>query len=241
MDYHFPVITWGGFLYYCLLLALLYALLWVAPLPIRWLTNPGIRRRRWLKLVLQIRTAYEPIALVLGVIALVCVNPIIHGVIVAGLIVLSWAAIRNYVDGQLLRLTTPLSRGQEITADQQHGTVQAMHPTGLVLQTEDGSRIVPYRNLRESGFTISRGARISGWQEFTLQPTTEAAAEREYLRDRLFNCPYLNWGQQPEIKALREPAEGFSVRLLLEDNSYHNDLYQLLAEWGYTIAEKPDY
>lgn len=240
MEYHLPEISWGGFLYYCFVLALIYALLWLAPLPVRWLTNPGMRRRWWLKLLLQIRTAYEPVALVLGVIALICVNPIIHGVLVLGLIILGWAAIRNYVDGQLLRLTTPLRTGQEITLQQQHGTVQAMHPTGIVLQTEEGSRMVPYRSLREDGFTISRGARISGWQEFTLNPTSDEAAEREYLRDRLFNCPYLNWGQQPEIRELRQPAAGFSVRLLLEDNTYHNDLYQLLGEWGYTIAEKPE-
>lgn len=239
MELNLPEIGWGGFIYYLVVLALVYLLLWLVPLPIRWLTEKGIQRRRWTNLARQVRTAYEPIALVLVAIALVFVHPVIHGLIVAGLVILGWGAIRNYVDGQLLRLTTPLQTGQEISLNGELGTVQEMYPLSLVLQTEAGSRIVPYRNLRDGGFTISRGARISGWQIFHLKPSTDSAAKQVYLRDRLFNCPYLSWSHQPEIQVVDGPEPGFILRLLLEDEGYQEDLRQLIGEWGYLIEEKP--
>ena len=237
MEFVLPDLSWANFFYYLLLLGLVYLALWLAPLPVRWLTQPGLRRRRWLRFVRQLRTAYEPIALVLAVIALVFVNPFLHGLVVVGLIVLGWGGIRNYIDGQLLRLTTPLARGQEIALNGETGTVRDMFPLTLVLQTEDGSRIVPYRNLRKEGFTISRGARISGWRDLLLTPDSDPAAELSYLRNHLFTCPYLNWAHEPQIRSRGAGEEGFAVRLLLEQDVYQDELLQLMREWGYAVSE----
>lgn len=233
-----PDITWGDFLYYVLLLALIYLLIFLAPLPVRWLTRPGLTRRRWTGKVRKIRIAYEPIALVLGLIALIFVSPVLHGLIVTGLVVLGWGAIRNYIDGQLLRLTTPLRPGQEITLENEYGTVQEMNPLSLVLQTEAGSRIIPYRVLRDGGFTISRGARISGVHEFLLVPESDETKKPDFLRNHLFNCPYLSWAQQPDIRTVEGETQRFHVRLLLEDETYATSMRQLVREWGYTIEEK---
>lgn len=234
-----PNLSWGDFVYYVIVLGLVYLLLWLVPLPIRWITQSGITRRRWQEFATKARTAYEPIALVLGLIALICVSPLLHGIIVLGLVVLGWGAIRNYIDGQLLRLTTPLRPGQEIETNGETGTVHEMHPLSMVLQTEKGSKVMPYRSLRESGFTISRGARISGVHEMMLRPKEDSPAEKlSYLRDHLFNCPFLNWGQQPDIRTLEGEENGFHLRLLLEDESYADGMRQLIREWGYTIEEK---
>lgn len=233
-----PDLSWGEFIYYLALLGLIYLLIWFIPLPIRWVTKSGITRRYWQDLANKIRMAYEPIALVLALIALICVNPLLHGIIVLGLVVLGWRSIRNYVDGQMIRLTTPLRPGQEIELNGTSGTVQQMHPLSMVLQTEKGSRIVAYRQLREAGFTISRGARISGVHEYTLRLEDDIQKDESFLRDHLFNCPYLNWGQQPTIRAQDGEAGTFHLRLLLEDESYADSMRQLIREWGFTIEEK---
>lgn len=231
-------IGWGDFVYYILILGVLYLLIWLAPLPVRWLTRPGITRRRWLEWIRKARVAYEPLALLLGSIALICVNPVLHGVVVGGLMVLSWRSIRNYIDGQILQLTTPLRPGQEIILQPDGGTVLEMHPLTLVLQTEAGNRIIPYRQLREDGFTISRGARISGVHEYVLLPESDPTKQPDYLRNRLFNCPYLSWTQQPAIRVLDGEEPRYHVRLLLEDEQYAAGLRQLIREWGYAIEEK---
>ena len=232
----FPEITWGQVVYYLFLLAAGYLLLWLAPLLVRWLTRPGRARRRWLEIARTVRTAYEPVAIILAIVVLVCVNPLLDGLILIALLVLGWSSIRNYIDGQVLRLSSALREGKEISVAGHTGAVHRMNALALVLRTEDGDRVIPYRTLRQEGFTLSRGARISGIHEYYLSPESEPAGDATRLRNLLFNCPYLNWRQRPEIRAT--DAGRFHVRVMLQSERYADGFLQLVREWDYTIEEK---
>lgn len=230
-------LPWQRFFYYLFLLGGGYLILWLVPILIRVLRRSGLRRERWLRFAQDVRVIYLPVALVLAIILLVFVNPLPHALLVAGFVVLGWNPLRNFISGRLLEATTHLSQGQEITVGDQDGTIQSLEPLSLLLQTEEGTKVIPYRELQRTGFTIRRGARISGMREFFLQPVTEAAAEFSFLRDRLFICPYLDWATEPEIAPTGEASPRFRVRLLMEDEKYWPGMRQLVKEWGYALEE----
>ncbi|MEM6771816.1 MAG: hypothetical protein AAF597_14630, partial [Bacteroidota bacterium] len=194
MENLFTELPPNRFFYYLLLLGGIYLLLWVLPVVVRLVVRPGRSREWWLQFLRDVRVIYQPVALVLALILLVFVNPLPHALLVAGFVVLGWNPLRNFVGGRLLQATNHLSEGQEIMIGQVNGTIQALEPLNLLLQTEDGTHVIPYRELQKAGFTIRRGARISGMREFLLVPNTESAAKPAFLRDHLFICPYLDWG-----------------------------------------------
>ena len=223
------------FFYYLLLLGGGYLFLWILPLFIRLLLRTGHIRDKGLQLAQDIRVVYQPIALVAAIILLVFINPLPHALLVAGFVVLGWSPLRNFVAGRLLRATTHLAEGQEISIGEESGTIQSLEQLNILLQTETGTRVIPYCQVQQLGFTIRRGARISPVREFTLQPTTEAAAEFTFLRDLLFICPYLDWGAEPEIVATGGDSPSFRVRLLLDDEKYWPGMKALMKEWGYSL------
>lgn len=235
MENLLTALPWQRFFYYLLLLGGVYLLLWAVPMFIRLLLRPGISRERWLQFMQDVRVIYQPVALVLVIILLIFVNPLPHALLVAGFVVLGWSPLRNFIGGRLLQATTHLSKGQEITIGEESGTIQSLEPLSLLLQTEEGTKVIPYRELQQQGFTIRRGSRISGMREFTLQPATDAAANYSFLRDRLFICPYLDWSTEPEITPVGKDAGGFRVRLLMEDEKYWPGMEALVKEWGYTL------
>lgn len=235
MDRFLTALPWQRFFYFLLLLGLGYLILWFIPMLVRLLVQPGRNRVRWLQFLEDVRVIYQPVALILAIILIVFVNPLPHGLLVAGFVVLGWGPLRNFVGGRLLQATSHLSKGQEITIGDESGTIQSLEPLSLLLQTDDGTRVIPYQELQQTGFTIRRGTRISGMREFSLQPVTDAAAEFSYLRDHLFICPYLDWGTEPEIVPADGETPGFRVRLLMEDEKYWPGMQALVKEWGYTL------
>ncbi|MFT7121542.1 MAG: hypothetical protein ACJAZ9_001721 [Neolewinella sp.] len=233
-----PSLNWGNFVKLAILLGIVHLVLRLLPLVIRAISLSDLAKKWWLKTISMLQVVYEPLALLVLAISLLFINPVLHSIVLGVILMLGWGPIRNFIAGRFLQATTELAIGQEINYRDIQGTIQSLNAFSLNLQTENGTRVVQYHQLQETGFTIQRGARISGFHEFVLHQEGDSPMSQEALSNYLFNCPYLDWSFEPEIKAVDIVQNGFQIRVLIEEESYLNNFKVLIGEWGYVIKEK---
>lgn len=221
-------LLWFAFLvglYFFLLL--LSGLVGRAPFLGSWQQHIG----RLIQFVLDV---YEPIALIVLAVVFVLFNPWVNGGIVAALVLLGYQPLKNYVSGRIFILTNEIRIGQRIEVKNHTGIIQKIERLGLILQSQEGMRFVNYSSLLSEGFVLLKGEKVGGLHQLQLRPLEENQKNhQQFISNRLFSCPYVDWSFRPEISLVEEAAQQYDLRVLVREEQHLGHLLRLVKEWGY--------
>ncbi len=230
----FYSLSWFYFFLYALLLVGLYFLLVLLSGLVGRAQFLGVWQKRLSRLIRFLLHAYEPVALAILLVCFIFVNPYVHGAIVAFFVILGYLPIRNYINGRIFLLANELKEGQHIEIKNKTGVVKKTERLGLLLQTPEGLRFVNYSSLLSDGFVLLKGEKVGGLYE--LQLTADNGQEKKhqnFLRNRLYSCPYVDWTFKPEISMLDEELQKYGIRILVREDQHLGHLMRLIKEWGY--------
>ncbi len=230
-------IQWSLLLKSIAVLALIYLVIRSLPTLFRLFGIKGGRASVLNNTVEVIRTIFEILAVVIIVVLFVEVNPITNSLVVGVLVILAWSPIRNLLNGRFLHWSGELEVGQQLYFEKQESIIQSVGLFGLTLQTDRGTRIADYTQLRDQGFTLISGAHLSNFLELTVTPLRERTSDIP-LNQLMLNCPYLDWSHRPEVVPLEDTDSVLRLKVFLIDETYIPGLIQLINEWGFSVARR---
>ena len=227
--------TWGNLLTVAIVLLLLFFLLQFLKRALRLATFMGNLQaiaQRWVNYFLLVYEMFAVLA-VLGVFILI--NPFYHGSLVALLFVVSYAHMKNYFSGRVLRLKNQIKTGVNLKTGSQKGLIHSLDRIGLQLQTNEGLHYLPYGKLLSDGYTLMAGEQIGGYYQLRISPKKDNTINNHetHLFDLLVTTPYLEWHYKPEISKNEDLADDYTAKILVREEAHLHDLIQLVKEWGY--------
>ncbi|THH41835.1 hypothetical protein [Neolewinella litorea] len=183
---------------------------------------------------------YEPITLLVMATLFVFVNPLLHGVILALLILAGFARLRDYLSGRIILGTPLIGVGKRMKTDRFTGVISRINRIGLYLQTGEGLHFVNYTTLLTEGYSLVTGKDIGGYYQLNLVAAKDARDPLTDLLDRLTSTPYLDRSFRPELSYAEYGTRDIQVRLSVREEKHLSELLSLLQEWGYpaTIAQR---
>lgn len=224
--------TWWDFFFAAIILLGIYFLLRFANkrLSSVSLEKPYIEVLK--KVVYYSLVIYEPlVVLSLGSI-FILIHPLQHGIIVAGLLIISFSHLRHYLSGRLLQLDKYLAVGKQIQLDHKKGVISDIKRTGLYVQTAEGRHFLNYTDLYEKGYTLVTNDDIGGFYQLRIK-TPENQSGVEHLLDLLSTIPYLDWEYQPKIRPFESDDNDLKVQVSVKEERHLNEMMEALEEWGY--------
>lgn len=180
-------------------------------------------------------TLYEPIALIVLVAFFIAINPVLHGIIVGLIMIISITHIRNYIHGKLIKTNNAIQVGRRINVINQEGIITRMGRFGILVRSDEGLHFIPYASLVSQGFILSSGQNIGGYYKLNIMLPQEIESRRslQELTDLLISSPYIDGDYKPEISRSRTSERTTKVKLLVREESHVHDLMTLLEENGY--------
>lgn len=199
----------------------------------------GIRQGAY-NVVAQFLLYYEPLTALLLATIFVFVNPLLHGVILALLVLAGFSRLRDYFSGRIVLGSPLVAVGKRMKADRFTGVISRINRIGLYLQTGEGLHFVNYTTLLTEGYSLITGKDIGGYYQLHLTPADGKSDPLTDLMDRLTTTPYLDRSFRPEVTQPEIDAPDIQVRLSVREEKHLSELLRLFQEWGYpaTIAQR---
>lgn len=179
---------------------------------------------------------YEPIAILIFLAILVGVRPSILGPIVVVALVIGYNHLRNYLSRSIVMINKSVGLGSYIHSGKVNGRVTKLGRLGMHLQSVEGIHILSYLSLLDKGYTISEGEKISRLYTLHLTPSNNNGVKKQHeiiIKDKLANTPYVDWSTTPEVEASGLDDGHISLKVVLRDKEYIDELVILLEDWGY--------
>jgi len=234
------IISWGDWLLALAFLIGLYFGLMILLEILRRVQFLGRFQKRAIYFLDILLKLYEPIVVTILLVMFVFINPYLHGLFAAFLLLVAYFPIKNYMNGRVFLWSNELEKGNRIKVDQSTGVIQDMGRLGLSLQTQDGLRFVNYTSLLQNGYMLLKGDRVGGLHQIHIEiPDDQKTTEKDILQKRLFACPYIDWTLKPKIIKDHGKENSFIVQLMIREDRHLQYLLQLIKEWGYecNVAE----
>lgn len=227
--------SWTGFLTLSIALLGLYFILQAAYRLSQRTSILGRWQGRVIDRIRQTLLIYEPIALFLLVGAFILINPILHGILVAFLLLTGFSHLRNYISGRIILFETPNLRGKRMRTGGVEGIVAQAGRLGLQVETSEGLHSLYYSQIQANGYTLLAGEEIGGVFQLYIESKGEVKAVKNpvHLLDQLATAPYVDWNHKPELLHTYTNQEGVQVRIWVQEESHLYDLLSLIQEWGY--------
>jgi len=228
------MISWGDWLLALALLIGLYFGLMLFLEVLRRVQFFGRFQKRAIYLLDILLKLYEPIVVTILLVLFVFINPYLHGLFVAFLLLVGYFPIKNYMNGRVFLWSNELEIGNRIQVDENTGVIQDMGRLGLSLQTKNGLRFINYSNLLQDGYMMLKGDRVGGLHQIQVEiPEDQKVSEKDILQKKLFACPYIDWTWKPKIINDHEKENSFMIQLMIREDQHLQYLVQLIKEWGY--------
>lgn len=227
--------SWTGFLTLSIGLLGLYFILQAAYRLSQRTSILGRWQGRVIDRIRQTLLIYEPIALFLLVGAFILINPILHGILVAFLLLTGFSHLRNYISGRIILFETPNLRGKRMRTGGVEGIVAQAGRLGLQVETSEGLHSLYYSQIQANGYTLLAGEEIGGVFQLYIERKGEEKKIKNpvHLLDQLATAPYVDWNHKPEMLHTYTEKEGVQVRVWVQEESHLYDLLSLIQEWGY--------
>lgn len=235
--------TWWNFFEVAFAFAVLFFVLvqlkrWLAldafggmPLKGRWRRNLMEYNRRALML-------FEPMAVFVLTSVFIFINPEVHGIFVAILLLAGSHHLQNYINGRVILLNGAVLPGAKLKSGETEGAISHRGRLGIHLRTSKGQVYLPYSKLIDTGFTIVSGVDIGRFCRLKIAARTadKNALNLVKLNDLLAATPYIDWDFKPELANLPEEKPAIEARVLLREDSHLTELIQLIGEWGWDCS-----
>lgn len=227
--------SWTGFLTLSIGLLGLYFILQAAYRLSQRTSILGRWQSRVIDRIRQTLLIYEPIALFLLVGAFILINPILHGILIAFLLLTGFSHLRNYISGRIILFETPNLRGKRMRTGGVEGIVAQAGRLGLQVETSEGLHSLYYSQIQANGYTLLAGEEIGGVFQLYIESKGEEKSIKNpvHLLDQLATAPYVDWNHKPELLHTYIDKEGVQVRIWVQEESHLYDLLSLIQEWGY--------
>lgn len=227
--------SWTGFLTLSIGLLGLYFILQAAYRLSQRTSILGRWQGRVIDRIRQTLLIYEPIALFLLVGAFILINPILHGILIAFLLLTGFSHLRNYISGRIILFETPNLRGKRMRTGGVEGIVAQAGRLGLQVETSEGLHSLYYSQVQANGYTLLAGEEIGGVFQLYIESKGEEKSIKNpvHLLDQLATAPYVDWNHKPELLHTYIDKEGVQVRIWVQEESHLYDLLSLIQEWGY--------
>lgn len=236
-DFAIIKFTWTNFLLMVLVFAVLYFLLQFTKRLLQQFSFFGRYQASLQKVVEFLLLVFEPLAVIVLVSVFTLINPILHGLIVALLLLTGFTHVRNYLSGRILLANRNFSIGERLRSGHSEGVIFNMERLGLNLQTNEGLHHLSYSSLLTDGYTLLSGEEIGGFYHFLITPKEEKEKVNHviYLRDQLATTPFIDWNHLPELFESEEVPNQINTSLSLREESHLHEFMALVKEWGYSI------
>ncbi|NRB47394.1 MAG: hypothetical protein HRU41_06955 [Saprospiraceae bacterium] len=227
--------SWTGFLTLSIGLLALYFILQAAYRLSKRTSILGRWQGRVIDRIRQTLLIYEPIALFLLVGAFILINPTLHGILIAFLLLTGFSHLRNYISGRIILFETPNLRGKRLRTGGVEGIVAQAGRLGLQVETNEGLHSLYYAQIQANGYTLLAGEEIGGVFQLYIEGQGEEKTVKNpvHLLDQLATAPYVDWNHKPELLHTYTEREGVQVRIWVQEESHLYDLLSLIKEWGY--------
>lgn len=227
--------SWTGFLSLSIVLLGLYFILQAAYRLARRTSILG----RWQGWVVdrtrQTLLIYEPMALFFLIGAFILINPILHGILAAFLLLTGFSHLKNYISGRIILFETPNLLGKRMRTAGVEGIVAQAGRLGLQVETDEGLHSLYYAQVQANGYTLLAGEEIGGVFQLYIESEGEEKKVKSpvQLLDQLATAPYVDWNHKPELLHHDNQQKGVLVRIWVQEESHLYDLLSLIQEWGY--------
>lgn len=183
---------------------------------------------------------FEPLAVLVLVAIFVGLKPMVFGPLVIVVILVAFNHLRNYLSRSIVLIDNRISNQSYIHTNQVNGNVSKLGRLSMELQSEEGVHVISYLSLLDHGYTISEGDKVSRLYTLKLKPIDENSKinHEDRIIDKLANTPYIDWSTAPTIGWASTSEKLFSLRVVLRDRSYIDEVVTLLTEWGYDIVNR---
>ena len=231
------IISWGDWLLALGLLIGFYFVLMILLGILRRVHFLGQFQKRVVHFLDVLLKLYEPIVATILLIMFVFINPYIHGLFAAFLLLVCYFPVKNYMNGRVFLWSNELEKGNRIQVEQSTGVIQDLGRLGLSLQTKGGLRFINYSNLLQDGYMLLKGDRVGCLHQIEIHvPDDHKTTKKDFLQKRLFACPYIDWTWKPRIISSHESEKNFIVQLMIREDQHLQYLVDLIREWGYECS-----
>ncbi|HFC00747.1 MAG TPA: mechanosensitive ion channel [Phaeodactylibacter sp.] len=179
---------------------------------------------------------YEILALLLLSGVFVGINPLLHGSLVAVVLVGGFSHIKNYFSGIIIQYDDSIQLGKRLKTPKAHGVISSIERLGLKLRTNKGVQFINHSKLVSEGYTLLSGQEVGGFYQLNIRPTTPDE-KKDYateLLDILVMTPYLDWNHQPKITVSKDLNKPIKVKVVVQEESHLHDLVELIEEGGFS-------
>ena len=210
------IVTWTDLIWIIVLLAAFYilSLLFQYLLRHSYFSNKleGKLLRNWMKF----RWLIEPVLIFIIIFVLLLINPILHGLVLAVILVFTYQPIKNYIDGRVFIFNNKIDIGQAINLNKEEGIIQDIRRLGIFLWTDRGSRFIYYSQLLSQEYTFPENKSTGSFHQFLLTSKTEQKNPKGVaeLEDKFFACPYLDWSFKPEVVKHKNAPGQYILKVL---------------------------
>lgn len=223
-----PQFSWNRLLAMALALGILYFVVqWLAYRLKRLVLPRAVKASKYLARFLMV--IYEPVAVVLLAGAFFLIHPILHGLLLVLLVIVSYKHLRNYVSGRIVQLGRDWQPGSQLEAGATKGVITRMGRLGIYLRDNEGQHYIGYASILNNGYTLFTDKSSGGFHHLEIS-LADTELNIQQLEDRLIKIPYLDWSYKP---VLENTSSGLEARVFLKDDKQLPDMLELLSEWGY--------
>ncbi|MEM0992780.1 MAG: hypothetical protein AAGI49_07065 [Bacteroidota bacterium] len=184
------------------------------------------------RVVHSVLLIYEPIVVVLVGSTFVLINPLLHGVIMGGLLIVGFPYLRHYLSGRLMQFDNRISIGKQIKLEDVKGVIAQIGRTGIYLQTSDGSHYTNYTELYKKGYTLTDQEEVGGFYQLKIKRPNEKGNATDLL-DLMATLPYLDWNHRPKIRTDAQSSQQYNVQISVKEERHLHELIRALAERKY--------
>ncbi len=179
--------------------------------------------------------AYEPLVILIVTSNFILIDPVLHGTLVAILLLAGFSHVRNYVSGRLVRLDPSIKVGERLKLQNTQGIITEKGRLGLHLRSSKGKHFINYSQLYSEGYLLLSGEEIGGFYQLNIRPRDpeEKVDYARRLSDLLTTTPYLDWNHTPEIRAnTNNETLSYQARFSVREEGHLRDLIALIEkEW----------
>ena len=178
---------------------------------------------------------YEALALLVLGGVFVGINPLLHGSLVAVVLVGGFSHIKNYFSGIIIQYDDSILIGKRLKTHEGQGVISSIERLGIKLRTSKGVQFVNYSELVSEGYTLLSGEDVGGFYQLNIHPV-EPDEQKDYsteLLDILVMTPYLDWNHKPKITIPKDVTKSIKVKVVVQEESHLYDLIELVEESGF--------
>lgn len=186
--------------------------------------------------------AVEPLGLLLILLALLRINPLLHGSIVVLALIGAFPHVRNYLSGRLVKLEDTLHVGEAVAFNGARGQIVRLGRLGMKVRQAGGLQHIGYHRLLTEGYVRESGSETGEFYRLKLafEETKEQGEKekrtnhRDTLTQLFGTAPFIDWAYLPELTDLGNTGHEWLARVQVREEKHLNDLIRLLKERGYT-------